>query len=103
MKKQGLSWEDAQPIFETFDTVAEIEDAITDPEAFLKKLAVATTGDPQACDSLFSNEKQYIAYCRGVTHPSRGLARAALLCMIMGRRRRSLATGWRALGPVAPS
>lgn len=40
VQKQGLAWDDVLPAFELIDTVAEIKEAATDPEAFLKKVAV---------------------------------------------------------------
>ena len=42
LKKQGLAWEDVLPILETIDTVEEIQQAIDDPEAFMRKLATAS-------------------------------------------------------------
>ena len=41
LKQHGLTWADALPVFETVDSLEEIEDAIADPAGFLAKVAKA--------------------------------------------------------------
>ena len=43
LKEGGLTWEDALPVFETVDTLEEIEAAIADPESFLRRLVEASS------------------------------------------------------------
>ena len=38
MKQQSLAWADVQPAFELVDSLAELEEASSNPEAFLMKL-----------------------------------------------------------------
>jgi hypothetical protein len=42
LRKTGLEWADVVPVLETIDSVAELKDAVAEPEAFLERLAQAS-------------------------------------------------------------
>ena len=46
LQQQGLTWVDVEPALKLVDSQAELEEAVSDPEAFFKKLL--TRGGPAA-------------------------------------------------------
>ena len=44
LHKQGLQWPDVQPLLESMDSQDELQQALKDPESFLKKLLTGPGG-----------------------------------------------------------